>query len=460
MRYLVPVCVFAFLLASGLGACKKKINFSMDHLNFSTDTLVFDTVFTTIGSTTKNFKFYNPSKAILNIEEIELMGGESSPFRINIDGIKGHFIRNIEMEGKDSLFAFIEVTLSVNSGNLPMIVEDRIRFRSNGKDQFVQLAVWGQDAYFHYNDVNEGTWPSDKPHVIYGFAGVDSATVLEIQAGTQIHLHKNSLLFNYKGTININGTKDNKVVIQGDRLELSYSNIPGQYYGVYFQEARPSVFEHVEVKNGIAGIHLFSRDEDFNDYTLTLRNSELHHHSRYGLFIFQGARVKVENTIIHKNTIHAMLVLGGGDFNLNYCNLLGYASQGTPAVGISNFYSDPSTNTTTVSSINEGTMTNCIITGNQPSELAFDTLNVQGVDLSFQFKNCLIALENIPTSAHYQNTIWNADPAFVDIVESDYSYFSNSPLHGAADDNFYLPFDFFVNGRVSGNSDIGAIEIP
>ncbi|MFT5582343.1 MAG: hypothetical protein ACI9G9_001608, partial [Psychromonas sp.] len=154
MKYLVPVCVFAFLLASGLGACKKKINFSMDHLNFSTDTLVFDTVFTTIGSTTKNFKFYNPSKAILNIEEIELMGGESSPFRINIDGIKGHFIRNIEMEGKDSLFAFIEVTLSVNNGNLPMIVEDRIRFRSNGKDQFVQLAVWGQDAYFHYNDIN------------------------------------------------------------------------------------------------------------------------------------------------------------------------------------------------------------------------------------------------------------------------------------------------------------------
>ena len=82
-----------------------------------------------------------------------------------------------------------------------MVVEDSIRFRTNGVDQYVNLAVWGQDAYFHYNDLNEGVWPNDKPHVIYGYAAVDSSKTLTILAGTKVHLHKNSLLYVYKSTL-------------------------------------------------------------------------------------------------------------------------------------------------------------------------------------------------------------------------------------------------------------------
>lgn len=81
-----------------------------------------------------------------------------------------------------------------------MIVEDSIRFRTNGVDQYVKLAVWGQDMYFHYSnfqaeifDFNEGVWPNDKPHVIYGAAIVDSAKTLTIPEDTKVYLHKNSV---------------------------------------------------------------------------------------------------------------------------------------------------------------------------------------------------------------------------------------------------------------------------
>ena len=181
--------VFSFILFSfilGLlfltTSCGKNNSFSKKHLSFSVDTLVFDTVFTTIGSTTQQFKIYNNDNKSVIIEEIELMGGSNSFFRMNVDGIALDMIKDTKLLGRDSLFAFVEVTLNTNGQTLPLIIEDSIRFRTNGVDQYIKLAVWGQDAYFHYKDLNEGIWPNDKPHVIYGYAAVDSSKTLTIPA--------------------------------------------------------------------------------------------------------------------------------------------------------------------------------------------------------------------------------------------------------------------------------------
>jgi hypothetical protein len=440
-----------------LGSCGKKNFLSKKNLEFSIDTLVFDTVFTTIGSTTKQFKIYNRENKPLKIEEIELMGGANSPFRLNVDGNMGSSLKNIEVLANDSLFAFVEVTLNVNGEILPMIVEDSIRFRTNGKDQYVNLAVWGQDAYFHYKDLNEGTWPNDKPHVIYGYAAVDSAKSLNIQAGTQIYLHKNSLLYVYKSALNVQGTLGNEVVFQGDRLEPDYDEVTGQYYGIYFHEAKPSLIDYAIIKNGTAGIHLFSEDPNNSSYTLDLKNTIIQNQARYGVFIYSGAKVKAENSIISKNGTHALLVLEGGDFNFNHCNLLGYGNSQNPAVGISNFYTDYSTSTTNVSSINEGKLYNCIVSGNLETELAIDTIQMAGVNLNFDFRNCLIKSQEIQTDSFYQNTFWNSNPMFVDVDIYDFKFPISSILNGNGISTA-VNTDIFGNPR-NNPPDIGAIEV-
>ncbi len=440
-----------------LGSCGKKNFLSKKNLEFSIDTLVFDTVFTTIGSTTKQFKIYNRENKPLKIEEIELMGGANSPFRLNVDGNMGSSLKNIEVLANDSLFAFVEVTLNVNGEILPMIVEDSIRFRTNGKDQYVNLAVWGQDAYFHYKDLNEGTWPNDKPHVIFGYAAVDSAKSLNIQAGTQIYLHKNSLLYVYKSTLNVQGTLGNEVVFQGDRLEPDYDEVTGQYYGIYFHEAKPSLIDYAIIKNGTAGIHLFSEDPNNSSYTLDLKNTIIQNQARYGVFIYSGAKVKAENSIISKNGTHALLVLEGGDFNFNHCNLLGYGNSQNPAVGISNFYTDYSTSTTNVSSINEGKLYNCIVSGNLETELAIDTIQMAGVNLNFDFRNCLIKSQEIQTDSFYQNTFWNSNPMFVDVDIYDFKFPISSILNGNGISTA-VNTDIFGNPR-NNPPDIGAIEV-
>ena len=456
--------LFSVLLVGSFVSCKKNNLLSKKNLEFSVDTLVFDTVFTTVGSTTKQFKIYNKEKKTVQIDQIELMGGENSPFRMNVDGNIGTTLSNIRIEGKDSLFVFVEVTLDINSQSLPMIVEDSIRFRTNGKDQYVKLAVWGQDMYFHYSnfqqeiyDFNEGIWPNDKPHVIYGAAIVDSAKTLTIQAGTQVHLHKNSVFYVYKSTLNIIGIPGNEVVFQGDRLEQDYQDVAGQYYGIYFQEARPSTIDYAILKNGTSGVHLFSDDPSNPGYTLIMTNTIIQNQARYGVFIYSGAKVKAENCIISKNGTHALLVLEGGDFNFNHCDLLGYGSSQNPAVGISNYFTNYQTATTNVGSINEGIFYNCVLSGNLTTELAIDTIQLSGVNLNFDFKNCLIKSEIEQTDAFYQSTYWNNDPMFTDPATYDFSFLPSSTLNG---NGFATSVVTDIFGNLRNNPpDIGAIEL-
>ena len=431
--------------------------YSKGNLTFSTDTVVFDTVFTTVGSTTKQFKLYNPSNKPLKIDKIKLMGGEQSPFRINVDGLKGPDVSDIIVEAKDSLFVFVEVTLGVNNQTLPLVVEDSIQFTTNGTNQFIQLAVWGQDAYFHYKDLNEGIWPNDKPHVVYGYAAVDSSKTLEIQAGTHIYMHKNSILYVYKGCLKIQGLLNQEVIIQGDRLESMYDDVSGQYYGIYFHEALPSSIDYAILKNGTVGVHLYSEDPANPSYTLEMRNTKISNASRYGVFIYSGAKVKAENCILSKNQNHSLLVLAGGDFNFNHCHLLGYGGSQVPTVGISNYFYNSLTGVTSLGNIGEGSISNSIISGNLNAEIVVDTLS-QGSTVNLNIHHSLIKHQEVPTAAYFSNILWNADPLFTDVAEGDFTFSYTSPLQGGGIPSAVLT-DILGNPR-NNPPDLGAYELP
>ena len=72
------IVLISFVIAFSLIAisCKKDKGFTKNHLDFSEDTLLFDTVFTTVGSVTKRFKVYNNNASPILIDEIELMENE------------------------------------------------------------------------------------------------------------------------------------------------------------------------------------------------------------------------------------------------------------------------------------------------------------------------------------------------------------------------------------------------
>lgn len=441
---------------------------SNGNLEFSSDTIVFDTIFTTIGSTTQQFKIYNNDKKELKIEEVELMGGSSSPFRMNLDGLIGTSFGDIDIPANDSLFCFVEVTLQINGQVLPMVVEDSIRFRTNGKDQYVKLAVWGQDMYYHYSNfktgvldtANEGVWPNDKPHLIYGAAIVDSAKTLTIPAGTKIYMHKTSILYNYKGTMNFEGTQANKITIQGDRLESFYDDVAGQYYGVYYHLARPSTMEHVVIKNATSGVHVYSKDAAFSGTTLTMKKVEIKNPSSYGIFLFDGPKVDVENTLVYHSGIHALLVLKGAEFTFNHCNFMGFGAGDptTPAVGIRNYFVDQF-GTLTIASVPSGNFNNCVIDGYGDEQLVFDTL--PGATLNFDFNKSVI---KATASSHsmFTTSIFNQPVYFIAPYQGNFK-FSNtsSALSNSADAAFLTSDNKDIEDNLRSNpTDIGVYEIP
>ena len=435
----IITCVTIGLYLMTTQGCRKDSFTSTGHLEFSLDTLVFDTVFTTIGSTTEQLKIYNNHNKNILIEEVELMGGADSPFRINLDGVSGILHENISIVENDSLFMFVEVTLDINNQNAPLGIEDSIRFRTNGLDQYVNLAVWGQDAYFHYQDQAQGVWPSDKPHVIYGYSLVDSAQTL-------------------KGTLLVNGFLDNEVVFQGDRLEALYDNVPGQYYGLYFNQAKPSTIDYAIIKNGTSGIHVYSSGGSPSEYAVTITNSEIYNHSSYGVFLYDEASLKGENLLIAKNGYHALLVLKSARFNFNHCNFMGYGTAQSPAIGIRNYYDNPNIGF----EIDEGIIYNSVISGNLETEIALDTIQNFAGQLNFDFQNCFIESEIEYDDSFYQNCIWRIgfdnllNPAFNDITADDFGFPNSSPLQ---DSGFGTSVFTDILGNFRNNPpDIGAIE--
>src|SRR5690606_12578686 len=237
-------------------SCKKDriLTDNQFRLSFSTDTLTFDTVFTTLGSTTKSFKIINKNNGKLNISNIRLGGGEQSNFRLNIDGVPGNEAKDIEVNGKDSLYVFVAVTVDPNNQNNPVVIIDSVVFETNGNLQKVYLMAWGQDAYIYYASqfICNETWTKDKPYVIINSLGIDSGCTLTIEAGTRIFVGGNSSgIYVYPtAKIIVNGSLSDSVIFRGIRLERFFEDKPGQWDGIFiFRNSIGNLFNYAEIVN-------------------------------------------------------------------------------------------------------------------------------------------------------------------------------------------------------------------
>jgi hypothetical protein len=226
-----PFFIFIVIIALFQFSCnREEFDFSPGaRLEFSTDTLTFDTVFTTLGSVTKKVTVKNMNRHPVNVSKIFLAGRNTTPFRLNINGVAANEVSDVSISGGDSIFIFVEATIDPTGQNLPMVVHDSIVFNLNGNMQDVHLIAFGQD--FHLFDgavLKSQVWHNDKPYLIYNSVLVDSLETLTITEGSRIHFHKGSSMF-VKGTLKATGTYDAPIKFQGDRLEEMYSDVPGQW---------------------------------------------------------------------------------------------------------------------------------------------------------------------------------------------------------------------------------------
>ena len=249
--------LFFALLCCGLFSCRKDTTTTgAPALRFSTDTLTFDTVFTETGSFTLSLKIFNPSSSAITLSSVRMGGGAASPFRINVDGIPGPEVTNVEIAGEDSVFVFATVRINPDTVDAPFIVEDSLLATVNGKQFRLPFMAYGQNAHYIRGELLETqTWGAadKKPYVVISSALVNPGATLTIMSGTRVYMHADSRLI-VQGKLLAEGTMKDSIIFQGDRLDrayFGYRGFPGEWGGLYFDSrSNGSRLRHVILQNG------------------------------------------------------------------------------------------------------------------------------------------------------------------------------------------------------------------
>ena len=460
-------------------SCRKEeaiSNNSSLKLSFSADSVIFDTVFTSIGSATKQLRVYNTSNNKIKISSLSLGNADQSAYRINVDGEAGSSFSDIEISGGDSIYIFVRVTIDPQNNNNPYVVEDDIHFLTNGNEQSIKLVAWGQDANYILADtyitglppfkivadsLETVHWTNQKPYVIYGFAVINSYGKLIIEEGTRVYFHDGGGLWAYvDGVLNVAGTVENPVSFQGDRLEQDYQNIPGQWDRIWLMEGRVGydhIIENATIRNGFIGIQA----ESFTRLTenkVKLHNVIIENMNGIGIFsrIFN---IVASNTVVSNCGGYNLALTGGGYYSFVQSTIAGYwpfSVRNTPAMYINNYLLDTLDNPIPIAfNLN---FDNSILYGYNKDE--FETDMDGGADSLYFFKNCILKTAlNLSNDEIYSNVLKNEDPLFVNYSENDYRIDSLSPAVGRADVAIAstVPKDILDNSRLP-LPDIGAYQ--
>jgi len=442
MRYYVAfLCALILLVFS---SCRKDFSaeLSSGKLTFSKDTVYLDTVFTNIGSSTYNLKVYNKSNKNISVPFIGLGKGENSFYRLNVDGMPGKIFENVEILAKDSLYIFIETTIDYSQVTNP-IYTDEIVFDSGENLQEVKLVTLVKDAHFLFpskdadgfietiaiGKTTDGedlkvngffleentTFTNEKPYVIYGYCAVPSGKTLTIEAGAKIHFHANSgLVISKNATLTINGTLNNKVIIEGDRLEPQFKEIPGQWGAIWLRAgSKNNSIKNTIIKNASAGIISDSIGNN-SAPTLTIKNTQIYNSSNFGI-LGRETNIYGENLVINNSGQSSLACTIGGTYNFVHSTFANYWSNSFrqfPSVLINNYFTYSKNNTQLVEkrNLHAANFTNCIIDGNGNIELVID--KVEGTAFNYSFKNNLLRFKEIVDSNHYLDNIFNGNPHF------------------------------------------------
>lgn len=441
-------------------------------LNFSADTVYFDTVFTRIPggayprSINKRFMIRNPFKETVHLN-VRIMGGSASEFKINVDGQYGNYISGIEILPKDSSWVFVEAKLEPNFLTHPALVRDSVEFETNGGKQYVQLAAYGWDAYYLKDTVFKGNTSlllTDKPYVIVNAAYVDQGATLTIGPGVHFYSSPNSTFvdtfnkrfnvsaLNVLGTLIVNGSKTNPVIFEGDRLDNNYADKPGQWRGIHFYRGSvQNTIKHAIIKNATIGIQVDSLPEA-GTYTLRIDHSTIKNISAYGI-LGLTAKIRAENTVISNCGLNTFIGYYGGDYTVFHCSFYTPGNgRRDPHVIFNNILRNDKKVVIRTDSLRY-IIVNSIIWGPVDSEIGFD---VEPTKLMFNrgFDSCIIKTKTTIAGTIKQNK----DPQFADPAKNDLKIKPTSPAkdHG---DPPGLPDDIEDKSRSDGKPDIGAYEL-
>ncbi len=383
LRHIFPVALVVGLCLYACDPIEEEVTTSSSaRLSFSTDTVIFDTLFSRVGSITKRFKVFNNNKNAVVISQLKLGLSDASPYTITVNGEERSNFANEVILGKDSLLVLVKVEIDPQNQDLPFLVKDSVVFESNGNQDHVKLIAWGQDAVFVNGETLacNTTWSADRPYVIYNFALVDTLCTLDVDPGARIYIDNDASLF-VKGSLRLNGTLDAPVVVRNTRLDPKFDIAPGQWDGIYFLEgSKGNKVEHAIITNGKHGLRVGSPDDD-SEYDVEVSNTVISHMSVAGVLAFTSD-IRAYNTVVYDCGDYLIGNFLGGNYTYEHCTFVNdptsFFREGPSVQFSDNIIADG--NSTLSADLNVK-LVNSIVWGNEKNEFSVSVSGERQVTL-------------------------------------------------------------------------------
>lgn len=420
-------------------------------LRFSTDTVFFDTILSTLNAPVQRFTVHNTSKKPVKISRIYIRPGESGAgaesFRFTVNGDTSTEIRDLILDARDSIFVFVRTGIHLSGQNAPFIVDAYFQcdINESRSAQSVYLYAFGQDAhywkpdrihkrpypnadqpqltdtqnipYFIWSPDRYPIVPDDKPYAILGYLAIPAGQTLVIPAGTRLHFGAQAGIWVQKGgKLRIDGTLGNPVRLSGLRLDEAYRHEAGQWGQIWLDaESGEHFIQYAVIENGTNGIWIdSSRTASAQTPGLTIENSQILHMSTYGLMA-RGNSVSGTNLVIG-GCSKALSLQDGGCYQFTHCTFTNYGSRHGDAYSLEMQTPDQGGPAFT-----DCRFINSIFYGSHSDQLFLD---VPSTDANaYRFDHCLIAQRTLTyladTNAFY-SCILNLDPKFHNAYEADF----------------------------------------
>ena len=419
MRFVYGCLVALVILTT---ACRKGEDLTSDlnaKLVLSQDSVVFDTIFTALGSVTQRIKIINQNNKAIRIANVKLAGGDQSPFKLNVNGENTNSKNNLIVNGGDSINVFVKVTIDPNHNNLPFLVQDSILLQSNGNKKTVMLMAYGQNANYLDRSIisSNTTWSSSIPYVIKNAVTVKNGATLSIPAGTKVYFHTDASMI-IEGKLQASGTPAQQVLFCSDRLENIYAEEPGQWKGIYLKAGGSGHIEFATIKNASVGITSDSLSYN-NEPKLILSNTVVKN-MQVAAYIGYHSQLLAFNNLFYNCGNYLIYGTGGGDYNLKQNTFAGFNRdfpRKTAALTFSDYLSASIQNPINIEMVNN------IIWGNLTNELDVQK-KTKAVSQQLISSN-LIRTSN--TAFSQNNNIINNDPQFVQADLANFQIQGNSP---------------------------------
>jgi len=345
-------------LVGGLACRREVLTPKPGLLRFSRDTVVFDSLFSTVLSPTQRLWVYNPHRYPVRVTRAFLAKGVQSPYTFVWDGQVGPLETPYVLGAGDSAQVFLALR---DTSFVDAVREDVLVIQTEAGTQEVPLRATLIAAYVYRDFAFDSvvlSLPTDKPIVVDGYLYVGPAAVLRLLPGTRLYFSarrwpsgplQGELMSGLyvAGRLEALGTPAQPIRCQGWRLEPYYASAPGQWQGFWFF---PTSFHnrllYVEIAQASIGIRVDSAG-GVAAPKLYLEGCLIRDAANYGLVVqgFSPALpsqpiLHAVNTLVYRCGQACAAFVGGGTYRLVHCAFLydqGDLRRGVTALVLTDF---------------------------------------------------------------------------------------------------------------------------